>query len=254
MEEILASIRRIISEDDAEAPIPAAAEAAPSAAPPVAEPPPEAPREAPTRAAPPAKSTPVRPVPVEPDEPEDVLELTDTVSESGTVVPLGPPAPPPAAAPPPPAPAAKAPPPVPAAKAPQTASTAKAPTPNAKAPPEEEIELRDVTEEPPSMPDAPSRSSPPEPEPAAATRAARETDLVSQATAQAATASLAALAQAVDRQVSGAPLSVGGHSLEDLVKEIMRPMIRDWLDAHLPGLVERLVRREIERMAHHAQE
>ena len=29
----------------------------------------------------------------------------------------------------------------------------------------------------------------------------------------------------------------------------MRPMIKDWLDANLPGIVERLVQREIERMS-----
>ena len=35
----------------------------------------------------------------------------------------------------------------------------------------------------------------------------------------------------------------------DLVKEMLRPMLKDWLDDNLPTLVERLVREEIERVA-----
>jgi hypothetical protein len=34
----------------------------------------------------------------------------------------------------------------------------------------------------------------------------------------------------------------------------MRPMIREWLDAHLPAIVDRLVRREIERLSYRAQD
>lgn len=41
----------------------------------------------------------------------------------------------------------------------------------------------------------------------------------------------------------------GGKTIEEAAKEIMRPMIKDWLDANLPGIVERLVQREIERMS-----
>ena len=41
----------------------------------------------------------------------------------------------------------------------------------------------------------------------------------------------------------------GGKSIEAAAKEVMRPMIREWLDANLPGIVERLVQREIERLA-----
>lgn len=37
-------------------------------------------------------------------------------------------------------------------------------------------------------------------------------------------------------------------TLEDLVREMLRPMLKDWLDAHLPGLVETLVKREIDRI------
>jgi cell pole-organizing protein PopZ len=38
-------------------------------------------------------------------------------------------------------------------------------------------------------------------------------------------------------------------TLEDLVKEMMRPMLKAWLDDNLPGLVERMVRAEIERVS-----
>ena len=41
----------------------------------------------------------------------------------------------------------------------------------------------------------------------------------------------------------------GGPTIEDLVREEVRPLLKDWLDHHLPPLVERLVRQEIERVA-----
>jgi uncharacterized protein len=37
--------------------------------------------------------------------------------------------------------------------------------------------------------------------------------------------------------------------LEDLVREMLRPMLKTWLDDNLPGMVERLVRAEIERVS-----
>jgi len=37
-------------------------------------------------------------------------------------------------------------------------------------------------------------------------------------------------------------------TVEDLMKEMLRPMLKAWLDDHLPSLVERLVRAEIERV------
>jgi cell pole-organizing protein PopZ len=38
-------------------------------------------------------------------------------------------------------------------------------------------------------------------------------------------------------------------TLEDLVREMLRPMLRSWLDDNLPTLVERLVLVEIDRIA-----
>jgi cell pole-organizing protein PopZ len=43
-------------------------------------------------------------------------------------------------------------------------------------------------------------------------------------------------------------------TLEDLVKDMMRPMLKSWLDDNLPGLVERLVRAEIERVSRGRQQ
>ncbi|WP_281407717.1 PopZ family protein [Methylorubrum populi] len=43
-------------------------------------------------------------------------------------------------------------------------------------------------------------------------------------------------------------LSQNARTLEDLVKEMLRPMLKSWLDDNLPHMVERLVRSEIERV------
>ncbi len=43
--------------------------------------------------------------------------------------------------------------------------------------------------------------------------------------------------------------SGNARTLEDLVQELLRPMLQGWLDENLPPLVERLVREEIERVA-----
>lgn len=40
----------------------------------------------------------------------------------------------------------------------------------------------------------------------------------------------------------------GGLTIEGLVREMVRPLLTEWLDNHLPDLVERLVRKEIERL------
>lgn len=40
----------------------------------------------------------------------------------------------------------------------------------------------------------------------------------------------------------------GGPTLEDVVRAELRPLLKEWLDANLPPMVERLVRAEIERV------
>ena len=39
----------------------------------------------------------------------------------------------------------------------------------------------------------------------------------------------------------------GANTLDGMVREMLRPMLKEWLDAHLPELVERAVAREVRR-------
>ncbi|WP_374599091.1 DUF2497 domain-containing protein [Brevundimonas sp.] len=185
MEEILASIRRIISEDDA--PVAAAeSEAEAEAAP---EPAPE-----PVAAAP----TP-EPAPVE----DDVLELTETYD----------------------------------------------------APAEQSIGDLDVSsgeDEPEPFPSTPLSESFPEPAPAPAPTPAPAYDtLVGDSAAASAASAFAGLASAARRPTEGAP-AVAGPTIDELARSLLRPMLKEWLDAHLPGIVEAEVRKEVERIARNA--
>jgi len=44
-------------------------------------------------------------------------------------------------------------------------------------------------------------------------------------------------------------LSSEARNLDEMARDMLRPMLKAWLDANLPPLVERLVREEIERVA-----
>jgi cell pole-organizing protein PopZ len=72
-------------------------------------------------------------------------------------------------------------------------------------------------------------------------REAAEESLISAATTAAVDSAFNTLAQTV--------LVQNGRTLEDLVRELLRPMLKTWLDDNLPNLVERLVRAEIERVS-----
>jgi cell pole-organizing protein PopZ len=54
-------------------------------------------------------------------------------------------------------------------------------------------------------------------------------------------------------ELSDAFASRGKKSVDEMAEEMLRPMLQDWLDNNLPTLVERLVREEIERVARGAQ-
>jgi cell pole-organizing protein PopZ len=59
-------------------------------------------------------------------------------------------------------------------------------------------------------------------------------------------------AAAVDKAFNSLAHTILGNNartLEDLVKDMLRPMLKAWLDDNLPGLVERIVRAEIERVS-----
>jgi len=61
-----------------------------------------------------------------------------------------------------------------------------------------------------------------------------------------------ATALAVDNAFNSLAHTILGNNartLEDLVKDMLRPMLKTWLDDNLPGLVERIVRAEIERVS-----
>ena len=62
----------------------------------------------------------------------------------------------------------------------------------------------------------------------------------------AATAASNAFANLSDKvKVSDGP----GRSLEDIVTEMLKPMIKEWLDANLPAIVEEKVEEEVQRVA-----
>jgi uncharacterized protein len=183
MEEILASIRRIIAEDG------------------------DAPPAADDKAA----------------RHDEILELTEVVEEDGTVVSLTPGGKKPMLEPVP-----SVPPPAPAAAPPPIKRAAPAP-PLAPA-----FETKPVAT----------------PEPVPPPRADR---LVSGAAAAASIASMSQLAPARPGPTGSMALGDAGRTLEDLVRELLRPMLKDWLDAQLPKIVERLVQEEIQRMSREAQ-
>lgn len=81
--------------------------------------------------------------------------------------------------------------------------------------------------------------------PSSSLREEIEETLLSPEVATAAAAALGALAKDVVVSRSGET-----RSLEDLVTEVMKPMIKDWLEENLPPLVEEIVEREVRRLSH----
>jgi uncharacterized protein len=74
--------------------------------------------------------------------------------------------------------------------------------------------------------------------------------IVSTATSGAAAAAFAQLGALPreSRREGDMPLGAPERTLEEIVREMLRPMLQTWLDEHLPGIVERLVREEIARV------
>ena len=79
-------------------------------------------------------------------------------------------------------------------------------------------------------------------------------ELLSEETVQASTDQLSNLtahlihsnADAVDNK--GPEASSSHDSLETLVTSLLRPYLKQWLDEHLPAIVERIVKKEVERL------
>lgn len=109
---------------------------------------------------------------------------------------------------------------------------------------------------PEPMPEPPARVATQEParepssEPPERTHEERTHDQSSLVAPEAAAAAATAVGALMRTLVAERSASVqrGGPTIEDVVREEIRPLLKQWLDAHLPALVERLVRAEIERV------
>ena len=217
MEEILASIRRIIADDDASKSAPRPAEPPQAAAPaPAARPAPApaAPPPMPPRVTPPepsldeAVTEDPEPMAAVEDQASDILDLTEQM----------------AAPMPQPAPAPK--------PAPQFRTI------------DGSFDVSYEVEKPaPQMPaqQMPEARAPSPSEDNPYRGDARSNQLLSSVTSAAVDSAFNTLAQTV--------LVQNARTLEDLVREMLRPMLKAWLDDNLPGMVERLVRAEIERVS-----
>ncbi|MES2989747.1 MAG: DUF2497 domain-containing protein [Pseudomonadota bacterium] len=93
-------------------------------------------------------------------------------------------------------------------------------------------ELPELTQEKPMPMGTPT---PPEP--------AQAKPILSERTAEATRGPLEALSRMVVK-----PEIAGSDSLEGLVRELLKPMLSEWLDANLPQIVESMVAKEISRI------
>jgi cell pole-organizing protein PopZ len=252
MEEILASIRRIIADDEAKPP---AAEKPPAADKPAA-------AAAPAKPEKPAAAAPAAKPPVMNDIPPSAIPAAQVAAK--TAPPPVKPAPPPAA-------------PAPAVSNSQDDIDAllngldEATTPEEIRPPLPDGEVFELTDEMAveMAPPAPEPPQPPQPafhkiepdddlefaesaaakalhrqpafEPPPLQSSAPPQQILSRSTVSAVESAFNTLAHTV--------LSNNARTLEDLVKEMLRPMLKSWLDDNLPGLVERIVKAEIERVS-----
>jgi cell pole-organizing protein PopZ len=241
MEEILASIRRIIADDEAKPPAgekpasPAAAPAKPAAAAPAVKPPvmsdippsaiPAAQSAAAKVAAPPAKAAPPAPAPAAPapavsNSQDDIDAMLAGLDEATTPEEVRPPLPDgdvfeltdEMAVPEPPPPSFH------------------------KIDPEDDLEFAET-----AASRAAHRQPVFEPPPFESAPAPPPQQILSRSTVSAVESAFNTLANTV--------LSNNARTLEDLVKEMLRPMLKSWLDDNLPGLVERIVKAEIERVS-----
>jgi len=239
MEEILASIRRIIADDEAKPP---AAEKPASAA-------------APAKPEKPATAK----APVMNDIPPSAIPAAQATAAKAVAPPPAKPAPPPPAPPPPAAPVVSN---------SQDDIDAllngldEATTPEEIRPPLPDAEVFELTDEmavaepePPSFHKVEPQDDIEFAESAAARALHRQPSfeppplesstpsrpILSHSTVSAVESAFNSLAHTV--------LSNNARTLEDLVKEMLRPMLKSWLDDNLPGLVERIVKAEIERVS-----
>jgi len=77
---------------------------------------------------------------------------------------------------------------------------------------------------------------------------ADENSLLDDSKAQSLRHSFSALQTLSEPGVAPQIVRSGETSLEGLTRELLRPMLKDWLDTHLPQIVEAMVEREITRI------
>lgn len=115
---------------------------------------------------------------------------------------------------------------------------------------DEVVSLEDATEEVDFADlDAAAADVTPEPEPAVAESPLPDPDLTEDMTEQLLEPTTQAAASSAFSQLDALALSSDGRTVEDLIRELLRPMLKGWLDENLPGVVEKLVQREIERVS-----
>lgn len=106
----------------------------------------------------------------------------------------------------------------------------------------EDVEEEDVLELTPEM-------QQPVEEPSKATEEVEEGSILSDEAKSAALASMAKLASSMP--VSRRP-GYEGVTVEDIVRELLNPVIREWADGHLQDVVEKVVQKEISKLASRA--
>jgi uncharacterized protein len=110
--------------------------------------------------------------------------------------------------------------------------------------PEPEREPEEVSaEEAPAIAEAPV--APPQPARLSEPKAEQPDTLLSRTSAEATRQALASLSKMVVRPEDPA----ADNTLESLIRELLRPMLKDWLDANLPRIVQATVDREVARIS-----
>ena len=162
------------------------------------------------------------------DDPEDVLELTKVVRESGEVVDLK-------------------------AEGDAYAARAGAPPPDAAG---DEVELAplDAGADQESHNVTSDESKQEEPTAVEMKSAAIGAELVSATAASAATGAFARLSEALHQTPPEESVADdSGRTVEQFVEDMIRPLLKEWLDQNLPPIVERLVQKEIQKIARRAE-
>jgi len=113
---------------------------------------------------------------------------------------------------------------------------------------------RAETREPPPIAAAPneSESEPPTEPELSAPKPTPEPPSDSVISAGAAAASVAALS-ALTRETAQGTTTPANRALEEVTRELLKPLLKAWLDTNLPPLIERIVREEIARLAREAR-